>query len=93
LYLDTNGTAARRRAPKWTKAGSSYLPAFSVARGRVDGRTFARDEQEGKKSAPGEGVLDQRLFQCAFCRKLLAICRACDHGEEYCPGPCREASR
>jgi len=35
----------RASAPKWTKAGSFYLPTFCVARGRVDGRTFARDEE------------------------------------------------
>jgi hypothetical protein len=38
-------------------------------------------------------VLDQRLFQCAYCGALVAICRACDHGGEYCPGPCRQESR
>ena len=38
-------TRGRVRAPKWTKAGSFYLPTFIVARGRVDGRTFARDEE------------------------------------------------
>ena len=39
-------TRGHVRAPKWTKAGSFYLPTLQVSReGASVGRTFARDEE------------------------------------------------
>jgi DNA replication protein DnaC len=40
-------------------------------------------------------VLDLRQFQCVrdACRRLVVICRLCDHGQMYCPVTCREVGR
>ena len=34
-----------------------------------------------------------RLYHCSRCRRRVIICRACDRGQIYCPGPCAGLAR
>jgi hypothetical protein len=36
---------------------------------------------------------DYRLYACARCRRLVAICSRCDRGQWYCGQACSQASR
>lgn len=54
---------------------------------------MSRRPQSATPLSCGPAHFAHRLFCCTRCRRLVNICPACDHGNQYCSQSCAAAAR